>query len=118
MTHQQKVLAMMIRGPKNLWWHAYDFIGEVAGLFVGHRAPARISDIARRYPDLVETMKDPDKPRLHMYRWRHENYAEFIKNINAELKQTALQEMLKKGYIPGETFLSTDEDTVNPSVDL
>lgn len=109
MVHQtqcEKVVAMMIRDNNpGRWWHAWEYMGNVHDLFVGHRAPARISDLGRSYPQMIETQRDPDKPRLHMYRFRFENYDEFIKILPDDLKQTVIREMIRVDRITGDSFI-------------
>ena len=103
-SQQQKVLAMMCRGENNQWWHAYDYIGWIHGLFVGHRAPARISELGREYPELIETIKDPDKPRLHQYRLRFDNFHQFRHTLPDDLKSVILSEMVRSGRLKGDRF--------------
>lgn len=95
----------MIRGKKDEWWHAYSFLGEVYQLFVGHRAPARISEVANKYPEMIETMRDPDKPRLYMYRFRHENFEQFRHTLPDDIKQTVIQELALTGRLEADRFV-------------
>lgn len=71
-------------GNVKIWWWSYEFIGQVnsVGDFLSHRAPARASDLAIDYPELVE---DRRIGRLAVYRLRVENIdkiKEFLKETN------------------------------------
>lgn len=73
----EAVLQFMIDNPETIWWWSYEFIGRVnkKGDFLSHRAPARASDLALHYPELVEDRK---VGRLKMYRARLENMAKIL----------------------------------------
>lgn len=57
---------------ERVWWWSYELIGKSTkrGDWLSHRAPARASDLALKYPDLVE---DHKIGRLKVYRLRMEN---------------------------------------------
>lgn len=69
-THIMKCLEILTMTDR--WLHAYDF-NAYGGVFIGHRGCVRISDAQKRYSYLIDVEKDPDKPRLFMYRlkWNH-----------------------------------------------
>lgn len=69
----EAVLYFMIENRhERIWWWSYELIGKTttAGHWLSHRAPARASDLARKYSDLVE---DKKIGRLKVYRLRLEN---------------------------------------------
>lgn len=92
-TQQEKVLTMMLRNRNKEWWYAYDFIGDVNGIFVGHRAPARISELARMYPEMIETQREG---RLHKYRFRFENIDGFSRIIPIEWENLVKFELIRR----------------------
>lgn len=57
---------------KKIWWWSYEFIGKTTskGHWLSHRAPARASDLAINFPELVEDRKIGN---LKVYRLRMEN---------------------------------------------
>lgn len=64
-----------------IWWWSYEFVGQKTkhGDWLSHRAPARASDLALKYPELVEDKKIGN---LKVYRLRLENkdkIKEFLK---------------------------------------
>ena len=76
-----QVLKFMIERPNRIWWYSWQLIGGSTsdGEYLSHRAPARASDLANKYPELVEDRKIG---RFSVYRLRTENLGqvqEFIK---------------------------------------
>lgn len=52
-TQQEKILVTMVRGNKD-WYLPQDFMQAGLGeLFVGYEASARLSEMAKDYPDLI-----------------------------------------------------------------
>lgn len=94
------------------WLHAYDF-NSYGGVFIGHRGCARISDCQKRYYYLVQVEKDPDKPRLYIYRLNWEKLDESLERLKTDdsdaygfLKELLLNRGIKwKEYkmVPVET---------------
>ncbi len=69
----ESVLYFLIENrDKKIWWWSYEFVGQTTkrGDWLSHRAPARASDLALKYPELVE---DRRIGRLKVYRLRMEN---------------------------------------------
>ena len=66
------VLKYMLENEDKIWWFAWEFISRTTkdGDFLSHRAPARASDLAKHYPELVEDRKIG---RYSVYRMRAEN---------------------------------------------
>jgi len=77
----QAVVALMLEKPEKIWWWSWEFVGKTTkeGEFLSHRAPARASDLAIHYPDIVEDRKIG---RFSVYRLKTEN----TKAINNMLK--------------------------------
>ena len=71
-TNQMKVIEISVR--EGNWLPAYDF-EKRHDIFVGHRGPARISEVANLYPQMIETDKSK---KVYRYRFRVENTAEFM----------------------------------------
>jgi UV DNA damage repair endonuclease len=65
-TGELAVLTIM-RHNKKKWWHAYEFINpkDIKGTY---RYPARISDLAKNRPDIIETIVDTECARMSLYR--------------------------------------------------
>lgn len=54
LTQHQKILTTMCRNQDQEWWFPYDFMGDMLGdLFVGYEASARLSELAKDYPDMI-----------------------------------------------------------------
>ena len=74
----QGVLKLMVENySTKKWWWSWEFVGKVTkdGDYLSHRAPARASDLAIYYPNLVEDRKIG---RFKVYRVRRENRDEVV----------------------------------------
>lgn len=56
MTQCDMILDIMMKHPEKEWWYASDF--QKAPYFIGYEASARMSDVMREFPKLVEVGKD------------------------------------------------------------
>ena len=55
MTQQQKILTIMCRQPDK-WFYPYEFMmPELGDLFVGYKAPTRIAELHKAYPEMFNT---------------------------------------------------------------
>lgn len=70
-TQCETIIQAMLDHPEKEWWYASDF--QKAPYFVGYEASARMSDIIREYPNLVDVDKDG---RFRILRIRWENVEE------------------------------------------
>lgn len=55
-TQVETMIKYMLDNPSKEIWYASDF--QKAPYFIGYEASARMSDLARMYPSLVEVGKD------------------------------------------------------------
>ena len=57
MKQTEKIFALMCYNrTKKMWWYPPDFMKESNGaFFVGYEASARLSELARNYPDMIES---------------------------------------------------------------
>lgn len=70
-TQCETIIQAMLDHPEKEWWYASDF--QNGPYFVGYEATARMSDIVREYPSLVDVDKDG---RFRILRIRWENVEE------------------------------------------
>ena len=84
MTQHEKIIAIMIREPEK-WWHAEDLM-SYGDIFVGYKAQARISELALNYPEMIERQKSAKGNRQHMYRFRIENWREYLPKLPEDLR--------------------------------
>ena len=54
MTQQDKILKKMLSYPSQRWWVPQNFM-ESSQYFVGYEASARLSELAKQYPELIES---------------------------------------------------------------
>lgn len=55
-TQCETIIQAMLDHPEKEWWYASDF--QKGQYFVGYEASARMSDVARLYPKMVEVGRD------------------------------------------------------------
>ncbi len=113
-TQSEKVIAMMIRdNTPERFWYAWEYIGHVHGLFVGHRAPARISELAIDFPDMIESKKDG---KYVIFRFRFENYENFKEKLPMSLRAIVVRELLNLGRIKADVFIDLSTPDSGTSV--
>lgn len=82
LTGRVDVLQAMVDNKSKIWWWSWEFIGihTSTGSFLSHRAPARASDLAIFYPELVE-----HRPigKFKVYRLRRENMDKVIEYLKS-----------------------------------
>ncbi len=84
LTQHQKILTLMIRKQHlQAWFFPYEFMNNDLGeLFVGYEASARLSELARNYPDMIEIRRDG---RYIKRRIRWETIHEWRPSLGTEL---------------------------------
>jgi hypothetical protein len=76
MTQHEKLIVSMAKDNTGRWFYPYDFMGgNTTDLFVGYEASARLSELAKLYPLMIETKTDGKyKVRridfTKMYQWQ------------------------------------------------
>jgi hypothetical protein len=93
MSNQEKVLRILIR--ERDWLATYDFQNR-HGIFVGHRAPARISEVALAHPDMIDT---DTSDKTYKYRFKIEDTDKFLPTLPEDFRR-AVEEELKGQKIP------------------
>lgn len=84
-THIDKILMILIeeykQDPKK-YLSTFEFM-QRASHFIGHRAPARISELSLDYPDMIETDKTE---KVYKYRFKGENVNQFYGKLPKKFK--------------------------------
>lgn len=77
----ETVLRFMFENQQRVWWWSWEFVGKSnsKGGYLSHRAPARASDLAIHYPNLVEDRKIG---RFSVYRLKLENMDQILSFLN------------------------------------
>jgi hypothetical protein len=80
-TGMEMVLQLFLDHPEKIWWWSWEVNGQVnsKGEYLSHRACARASDLALKYPELVEHR---GISRFKIYRVRLENIDMVNKFLN------------------------------------
>lgn len=99
-TQQERVLAILIR--EQGWLPTYDFQNRF-DIFVGHRGPARISELANQYPDMIEQRKMEGK-KTYEYRFKVENSHLFFDMLPPKLRKIVL-ETVRGAKIPMQRYV-------------
>lgn len=91
MTQHQKILTRMIRGTIGKWWYPQDFMKDGLGsLFVGYEASARLSELAREHPYMIESRRDG---KYMMRRLNLGDVHHWINQLPADLRSTLQTEL-------------------------
>lgn len=109
-TDKEKVLRYLIN--EGNWLYSYDFIGQKPGVFLSHRGPARISELATKYPELIQT---DQSEKTYKYRFRFDNTLISLKTLPARLELFVQSELRRsgRGYeIEDTDFEYTDRNVV------
>lgn len=96
------ILTMIRRYGKQTYFYAYDFMPPRMSMddecFVGYEASARMSELARDYPDLIESGKDG---KYRTLRFRFENVGVALTKLPEITANWLIDEMLKAGVKRG-----------------
>lgn len=82
-TQQEKIVSLMIRRRgQQEWFLPQDFMKpELNHLFVGYEASARLSELAKEYPFIIESRREG---KYMARRFRFENYDEIWEKTGPE----------------------------------
>lgn len=91
--HQKIIARMCLMEPlyPHKWWYAPDFmvaghttiLGQHEDLFVGYEASARLSELAKQFPNMIESRREG---KYFYRRIRLERLDEWYNDIPEELK--------------------------------
>ena len=119
LTQQEKIIATMIAFyPNKIWFFAPDFIQPQSNeFFVGYEASARLSELAKEYPDLIETRR---RGKFSDRRLRFENMQIIKKAADLGLQMFIffLSELEKRNinyqdFIPKPQVIFSPDSTAN-----
>lgn len=85
MTQHEKIIAIMATDCTR-WWHAEELIGY-GKHFVGYEAAARVTELAKWYPDMIASMPSSKHPRQKVRRFRAENSQTFLPLLPDKLRK-------------------------------
>jgi hypothetical protein len=84
MTQQETVIAIMLTDPDR-WWHCEDLLNNET-YFASYKIQARVSELALTYPEMIERRMSEKGNRQHQYRFRGENWREYLPKLTQELR--------------------------------
>lgn len=68
MSQKENIIILMCLNPYK-WWYPYDFMRPDNGaLYVGYKAPTRLSELSKSYPKMFDTAQD-GKYKIRRVRW-------------------------------------------------
>ena len=111
LTQKQKILALMCKQP-NKWFYPYEFMKpDLGDLYVGYKAPTRISEMHKYYPYLFNKKTDDKymQRKLNM-----DNYSKWYPALDSELQAVVdeyLQMEIKAPEPPAKAISWADEYT-------
>lgn len=75
MKQVEKIVTLMCHNKQRTWFYPPDFMKpELGPYFVGYEASARLSELASKYPDMIESLR---KGKYVYRRIRWESYNEW-----------------------------------------
>lgn len=86
MKQTHKLLALMCKYNDRTWWSAVDLLQQSEGtaLFVGYEISPRMSDLARMFPDMIETGK---RDKYRTIRMRFEDGRDWYPKLPDDYKK-------------------------------
>lgn len=102
LTQHQKILAIMLRNPKQEWWHGEELM-SLGEFFVGYEASARLTELCGNYPFMFERRKSPKGNRQLQTRIRFEDMAEILLKVPPPQRRF-IKEQLEKAKVPYQRY--------------
>lgn len=95
-SQHQKILVRMCLRPDKKWWFPYDFMDgdPLGGIFVGYEASARLSELAKRYPDMVES---ENAGKYIRRRLRFETISQWLPDLPKDLRYVIHRTGVERG---------------------
>ena len=94
LSQYEKIICLMISNKNKEWWLASDFMKPDLGkAFVGYEASARLSELRKKYPDMLETRP---KGRFKEYKFRFDNVQQAYLILPDKLKRWFVRSNLIK----------------------
>lgn len=84
MTNHQKILTIMAKEPQRYFKQSDFMKPELGQYFVGYKVAARLSELMRDYPDIIETKKDG---KYQTYRLKMENLKDWYYSLDPKLRR-------------------------------
>ena len=92
LTQHQKIVTIMLR-HRNIkdWFYPQDFMKQdlPTDLFVGYDAGARVAELGKLYPEMIESVRDG---KYMKRRIRFDNFSTFFNTLPEELKAVVRKE--------------------------
>ena len=97
-TQHQKILVRMCHKPDKKWWFPYDFMDgdPLGGLFVGYEASARLSELAKRYPAMVDSENAGKYVRRRL---RFETIDQWLPDLPKDLRYVIHRSGIERGPV-------------------
>lgn len=107
LTSHQKIVAIMANNRDKDWFYPKDIINIGEGAYyVGYEATARMSELAKKFPDMIETMSD-GKYKKRRIRW--ETMSEWFEDLPTMYRHIIHKTGRTHGVIRKDPHSSTDE---------
>ncbi len=91
LTQHQKILTLMCRHRAQEWWLPHHFMTNNLGtLFVGYEASARMSELGKSYPEMIQTLPEG---KYKKRRIRFESIHQWLPLLPSDLQAVFNQEV-------------------------
>jgi len=96
LTQHEKIIKIMVNNKDHIWWLPQDFMQPNLGdYFVGYEASARMSELANKYPKMIESKRDG---KYIKRRFRFDAINEFYDSLTDRMKVMMWDAGLKNSY--------------------
>lgn len=96
LTQYEKIIKIMVNNKDHVWWLPQEFMRPDLGeYFVGYEASARLSELARLYPKMIESLRDG---KYIKRRFKFEAIEEFYQFLPDKMKCMMWDAGLKENY--------------------
>lgn len=102
---QKIVYIMATRREDQRWFYPPDFMrNDLGPAFVGYEASARLSGLARDYPEFIETRSRPGEEKYLERRIRWENIGRVWDSLPEKVRIALYHAGVNRTYVPKATL--------------
>lgn len=83
MKQSDVILRAMLSDRSKEWWYPVDFTGNGSSSFVGYEASARLSELAKKYPEMIISERDG---RFMKRKIDWKNISEWVDKLPSSIK--------------------------------
>lgn len=93
LTQQERIVAIMCINKEQKWWKPHEIMNTGSGeFFIGYEASARLSELAREYPEMIDSKREG---KFYLRRMRFEAAREWFPQMPKNI-QNVIRRYYKK----------------------